>query len=109
MSRDTRALSDPALAQHFGEGPGPMLRLVAALAAKEYAPDVPASTSLDRLVIGSREGDQVEVGYRADLRTFHVRYWPRGGKPEAHRCELAAVESLIDSLILRLLLVARDD
>jgi hypothetical protein len=113
----TDRLSDPLIVDHYrgaaiesGPSMRPMLSLVEVLATKEYAANVPAGTSHDILVLGGEHKDNVTVAFLPHVQSFDVRYVDgRTGKSETHKVDIRAVESLVDSLVLRLLVRSRDD
>jgi len=107
-------LADPALLDFFRalaeELPAmaPLYKLVKRLSAKDYAPLLPAGTSLDRLGIGAADEDAIVVQFLPNVPVFQVSYQPRKtGKPEKNLGDIGMAERLIDSLALRLLLQER--
>lgn len=103
---NAQQLSNPAVAAHYADAVAidskmlPMLQLVQRLSAKQYAGQVPVSTSHDALVLGT--GDSVTVEYWPRMTLFQVRYHNRLGRHETHRCEAFEVDRLVDSLVTRL-------
>jgi hypothetical protein len=103
---NAQQLSDSAVTAHYADAVAidstmrPMLHLVQRLCAKQYASDLPVSTSHDVLVLGT--GDSITVAYRPHVTLFQVRYCNRLGKHETHSCEASEVERLVDSLVTRL-------
>ena len=103
---NAQQLSNPAVTTHYADTVAidsrmlPMLQLVQRLCAKQYASDLPASTSHDVLVLGT--GDSIAVEYWPHVTLFQVRYCSRSGKHETHSCEAFEVEPLVDSLVTRL-------
>src|SRR5687767_11530400 len=99
----TDRLSDPLLMDHYREaavasasGMRPMFTLVEALATKEYAAHVPASTSHDILVLGGEHKDTVTVAFLPHVQSFDVRYVDaHSGRSETHKVDTKAVESLV--------------
>lgn len=107
-------LADPALLEFFRElaeefpAMAPLYNLAERLSAKDYAPLLPAGTSLDRLVIGAADEDAIVVQYLPNVPAFQVTYQPRKtGKPEKNLGDRGMAERLIDSLALRLILQER--
>lgn len=80
----------------------PMLALVERLTRKEYAVSVPASTSLDTLIVTWPGAEIASVGFDPQMRCFRVEYWARSSKVIRHKCGLEGAETLFDCFVLRL-------
>ena len=107
------SLSSPVHLAHYaddetGSDWSPMRRVVGALAARDYAPEVFAYTSMDVFCITFQPGyghgigwDSISLAFDSRKQLFEVAYVGRQVRAN-WRCEEFEVGRLVDALVLRM-------